>query len=82
MSYTYKTPKPNFIEIRQLIEYLKWHDLDCTKTAAALTRNLSAELNGAVTLRNLVMAAILSGYAVIPSSGLDRYIGFCRVSNP
>jgi len=79
---TYSTPKPSFVDIRELIDYLRWHDLNCAKTSAELTRDLSEELNGIVSLRNLVMASVLSGYAVIPSRGPAKYLTFCKVNHP
>jgi hypothetical protein len=73
--------KPVFIEIRELLDYLRWHDLNCTKSATELCNSLSEEFNAIVSLRNLVMASVLSGYSVIPGRGPTRYISFCKVAD-
>lgn len=80
MNRHYDTPPPNFIQIRELREYLHWHDLDCRLPVIDHQRRLGAEMGGIVSLRNLVMASLLSGYAVLPSRDPDKHFMFCKVT--
>lgn len=73
--------KPEFVDIRELVDYMRWHDLDTTKSATELCNSLSEEFNAIVSLRNLIMAGVLSGFAVIPGRGPTRYISFCKVAS-
>jgi len=72
--------KPRFITIPELESYFGWHDLDCRLPSHELTQRLSEELGGIVSLRNLVLSALFTGYAVVPSRGPSNYLTFCRVN--
>ena len=69
MDHHHGTPPPRFIQIRDLPGYWRWHDLDCALKYNELTKRLSDELGGVVSLRNLAMCLLLSRCAVLPCRG-------------
>lgn len=70
----------HFIAVDELVSYLLARGIDCRKNSRQLLTHLRALFDREVPMKNLVLAAVLAGYAVVPRDG-GQVFTFCQVAD-
>lgn len=72
--------RKHFLTVHELVGYFQARGIDCRNNSRQLLTYVRALFDCEVPMKNLVLAAALAGYAVIPRDG-GQVFTFCRVTD-